>query len=552
MKRIPEVLDCWFESGSMPYAQDHYPFENQAKCEASFPADFISESLDQTRGWFYSLHVLSTALFDKPAFKNCIVSGLVLASDGKKMSKSLKNYTDPAVVLKTYGADAIRLFLVHSALLKADDLRYSDEGVKEVLKSIILPLWNAYSFFVTYANIDTAAGMERPHCWNEGLPQNQLDRWILSEAEALIENVRRAMDDYDLTRAIDPILNFIDLLNNWYIRRSRRRFWKTFTGNPSEDQDKVEAYGSLYSALITLVKAAAPFMPFVTEAIWRNLKPAGEPESVHLSDWPSCNEAIRDKNLEFQMETTRKAVSMGRALRAQSNIKLRQPLMEAELVTRNADERAVLLSMEDLIAEELNVKKVHIYENEERLVTYEAKANFKVLGKELGKDMKAAATAISALGQQTIAAILDGTPYTLTFTSTCQTSRQVCLTAEKLDVRRIEKAGLKIINEGSLTAGLDVRVTPELAREGDARDLIRGIQNLRKESGFEVTDRIILSVSGSPRLREAWEAFSSLVSSETLTERASWVETIEGAFPDKLARIEAGEETWLLSITKAE
>ncbi|MDR2701997.1 MAG: isoleucine--tRNA ligase, partial [Spirochaetaceae bacterium] len=310
MTRIPEVLDCWFESGAMPYAQSHYPFENKKFFEDHFPADFISEGLDQTRGWFYTLTVLAAALFKKPAFKNCIVSGLVLAHDGKKMSKSLKNYTDPMEVVNEFGADALRLFLIHSAVVKADDLRYSDEGVKEVMKSIILPVWNAYSFFITYANIDGIKAQGAPKN-----PSNPLDRWILSEAEKLAEKTGDALESYDLSRAVDPILEFIDNLNNWYIRRSRRRFWKsagpedTDGGNGS---DKTDAYGALYHAIKTLVLIAAPFMPFTTDAIWQNLRLENDPLSVHLADYPEPRKNRRDKNLEFKMAAVQHAVSMGR------------------------------------------------------------------------------------------------------------------------------------------------------------------------------------------------------------------------------------------------
>ncbi|MDR0497786.1 MAG: isoleucine--tRNA ligase, partial [Treponema sp.] len=395
MTRIPEVLDCWFESGAMTYAQNHYPFENKESFESHFPADFISESLDQTRGWFYTLTVLSAALFKKPAFKNCIVSGIVLASDGRKMSKSLRNYTDPAELLSLYGADAVRLFMVHSALLKAEDLRFSDDGVKDVLKSIILPLWSAYGFFVTYANIDSVSPAGAPDN-----PSNPLDRWILSMAESLVEKCTAALDSYDLSKAVDPIVEFIELLNNWYIRRSRRRFWKT-EGNK-------EHYDTLYSVLKTLITVACPFMPFTTDAIWRNIRLSSDPESVHLTDFPVPREERRDRDLEFRMLAVQHAVSMGRALRAQYNIKIRQPLNTMELVTRNPEEKKVLLEMEEIIREELNVKNVVFRDNEEDLVEYEAKANFRVMGKELGKDMKAVAEKIAALSQSEIQGLLEG------------------------------------------------------------------------------------------------------------------------------------------------
>ncbi|HRU28088.1 MAG TPA: isoleucine--tRNA ligase, partial [Treponema sp.] len=392
MQRIPEVLDCWFESGAMPYAQNHYPFENKEFFESHFPADFISEGLDQTRGWFYTLTILGAALFNRPAFKNCVVNGLVLAEDGKKMSKSLRNYTDPMDVINTFGADALRIFLMHSAVVKADDLRYSDEGVKDVLKSIIIPLWNSYSFFVTYANID---GM-KPTMAPEN-PSNPLDKWILSVSESMVERVSAALDSYDMNRAIDPIVEFIDLLNNWYIRRSRRRFWRS-----ENDSDKAEAYGTLYSVLKKISLVAAPIMPYTTEAIWQNLRLESDPISVHLADYPLADTKRKDEGLEFKMSVVQHAVSMGRALRYQYNIKVRQPLRSVELVTRNPEEKKVLLEMEEIIREELNVKNVIFRDNEEDLVEYQAKANFRVLGKELGKDMKAAADRIEALSQQEI------------------------------------------------------------------------------------------------------------------------------------------------------
>jgi isoleucyl-tRNA synthetase len=530
MRRIPEVLDCWFESGAMPYAQSHYPFENKEFFEDHFPADFINEGLDQTRGWFYTLTILAAALFKKPAFKNCIVSGLVLAADGKKMSKSLRNYTDPMEVVDTFGADALRLFLIHSAIVKSDDLRYSDEGVKEVLKSIIIPLWNAYSFFVTYANIDNISPGGAP-----SHPSNPLDQWILSAAEALVEKVSAAMDAYDLSRAVDPIVEFIDLLNNWYIRRSRRRFWKS-----ENDADKAEAYGTLYSVLKTLISTACPIMPFTTEAIWLNLRTQDDSESVHLQDFPRCHAERRNKDLEFKMAAVQHAVSMGRALRSQYNIKVRQPLKTVELVTRNPDEKKVLLEMEDIIREELNVKTVVFRDNEEDLVEYQAKANFRVLGRELGKDMKAAAQRIEALSQTEIQGLLEGAVLSLDVEG-----KSVEITAGKLDIRRIEKAKLKVINENTLTVGLDTEVTGELAREGDVRDLIRGVQNLRKEKNLEVSDRITLSLWGSERLKAAWEAFADYVAAETLAVQVLWEKS------DAMTEIEAGEETWFAALRKA-
>jgi isoleucyl-tRNA synthetase len=545
MQRIPEVLDCWFESGAMPYGQNHYPFENRRFFDEHFPADFINEGLDQTRGWFYTLTILAAALFKKPAFMNCVVSGLVLAADGKKMSKSLRNYTDPLDVVNSFGADALRLFLIHSAVVKADDLRFSDDGVKEVLKSIILPLWNAYSFYVTYANIDGAGPKGAPEN-----PSNPLDKWILSVAETLVEKVSAALDSYDLSRAVDPILEFIDFLNNWYIRRSRRRFWRASAGSDvstrgdasqsaETDTDKAEAYAALYDALRTLITVAAPFMPFVTDAIWQNLRLPGEAESVHLLDFPRVREGRRDSELEFKMAAVQHTVSMGRSLRSQYNIKVRQPLSKVELVTRNPAEKAVLLEMEEIIREELNVKNVSFRDNEEDLVEYQARANFRVLGKELGKDMKAAASRIEALSQSEIQGILEGATLSIDVAG-----RAVEITADKLDIRRVEKANLKVLNEGTLTVGLDTTVTEELSQEGDVRDLVRGVQNLRKELGLEVTDRIKLSLYGPDRLKAAWDVFAGYAAREVLAREVIWEKT-EGA-----AELEAGDEKWLVKITK--
>ncbi len=534
MHRIPEVLDCWFESGSMPYAQQHYPFENKDNFEKLFPADFISEGLDQTRGWFYSLTVLAAELFDKPAFKNCVVNGIVLAEDGRKMSKSLRNYTDPVEAINKFGADAIRLFLMHSAVVKADEIRYSDDGVREILKSIILPLWNSYSFFVQYANIDgvTCTG----HEFDDHLPVNPLDRWLLSVSQKMVKDVISAMEDYDLSAAIDPWLSFIDQLNNWYIRRNRRRFWKS-----GSDSDKMEAYGTLYSALKTFTQVAAPFIPFLTETMWQNLRTQEDKESVHLCDFPTYNERFRDEALEFQMATVQKAVSMGRSLRNQFNLKNRQPLLSIALVTRNAEEKKVLTDMEDTIKEELNVKEVIFHEREDELVEYKAKANFKVLGKVLGPKMKAAAGEILKLTNEQIAAILDGQKLSITVDGT-----DVELNTESVIVERFEKEDLKVLNDGTLTVGLDTKITDELKKEGYARDLVRGIQNLRKESGFEVTDRINLTVSGSEEAKSAFEMFKDFISGETLASSAAWASELSGA-----VKIEADDVTWSVSVKKA-
>ena len=534
MHRIPEVFDCWFESGSMPYAQQHYPFENKEYFEKHFPANFISEGLDQTRGWFYTLTVLASHLFDKPAFQNCIVNGLVLASDGRKMSKSLRNYTDPVEAIDKFGADALRLFLIHSPVVMANDLRYSDEGVREVIKNIILPLWNSYSFFVTYANID---GVQPDgHLFDSKTPSNPLDAWLLSITQKLVKDVTAGLEDYDLSGAVDPIVKFIDEMNNWYIRRSRRRFWKS-----ENDSDKKEAYEALYIALKTFSQVACPFIPFITEQMWQNLKTSSDKESVHLSDYPVYNKAWRNEELEFKMATVQQAVSMGRSLRNTFNLKNRQPLASVALVTRNADEKRVLAEMEDSIREELNVKAVEFHDREDELVEYKAKANFKVLGKELGPKMKAAAAVIQGLTSEQIQSIIEGTKLSIDVDGT-----SVELSEDKLIIERLEKDGLKVLNEGTLTVGLDSKITDELKKEGYVRDLVRGIQNLRKESGLNVTDRIKLSVSGDEELKAAYEMFADFVSGEVLASSAEFTASISNP-----TEVDADDKKWSISIEKA-
>jgi isoleucyl-tRNA synthetase len=536
MRRIPEVLDCWFESGAMPYAQNHYPFENREHFEANFPADFISEGLDQTRGWFYTLTVLAAALFDKPAFTHCIVNGLVLAEDGKKMSKSARNFPDPMEVMNEFGADALRLFLMHSACVKAEDLRYSDTGVKEVLKNVIIPLWNSYSFFVTYANIDKVRPEQAPEN-----PENPIDRWILSETQGLVQQVSEQLDLYDLQKGINPIVEFIDLLNNWYIRRSRRRFWRPESKN---DVDKRQAYETLYSVLITLVQVAAPFIPFITEEIYGNLKAKGLPESVHLTDFPVYDPGRRDVELEQKMKLTRQAVSMGRALRTLHNLKIRQPLKALHLVTKDQQEKRILIEMEDLIKDELNVRSVVFRENEEELVVYTAKPNYRVLGKQLGKDMKAAAARIEGLSMREIQSLLEGATLSMEIGRGDTALRVFDLTEEGVIIARTEKENLKVLNEGSLTVALDPELSDELIQEGMARDLVRGIQNLRKEMDLEVTDRIELFLFGSQRVKEAVEANEGSLKYDTLAVSWQWKKH------DRAVEIECGQEKCLVYLKK--
>jgi len=544
MKRVSEVLDCWFESGAMPYAQCHYPFENKEHFEKHFPADFIAEGLDQTRGWFYTLTALSSALFGRAAFKACVVSGLVLSKDGKKMSKSLRNYTDPTEVINTFGADALRLFLVNSNVVKAEDLKYSDEAIRDVLRGIIIPFWNSYSFYVTYANIDGIYNPDMPE--EVSYFTNPLDKWLISITEKLVLDVKTAFDDYDLSLAIPKMVMFIDLLNNWYIRRSRRRFWRS-----EKDEDKKEAYVALYSTLKRFSLLFAPVLPFITELIWQNLKKEGEPVSIHLCDYPIYDAKKRDEELEFKMETVQKAISMARSLRYQFNLKIRQPLKAIEIVTKNKKEKAVLLEMEDSIIEEMNVKEVIFHDREDEMVEYKAKAAFKVLGKKLGKNMKDIAKKIEMLSSSELQGLLDGATLSLE----CGDS-MIDITKDEVIINRIEKEELKVVNDGTLTIGLDTKITEELLLEGYVRDLVRGIQTLRKDCGLKVVDRISLYVHSIQKnekddvLKRAFTLQRSYIEKETLAKVLEW-----GAFPSDIIgslEVECGNLMWKIGIKKYE
>ena len=482
--RTPEVLDCWFESGSMPYAQQHYMGEGEVS--RFFPADFIAEGLDQTRGWFYTLMVLGTCLFDKSPYKNVIVNGLVLAEDGKKMSKRLKNYPDPTKMLDTYGADAIRLYMIYSPVVRAENLKFSENGVKQLMRDLLIPWWNAYSFFVTYANVDGFNDAEVVYPESD----NVLDKWIVSSMETLIADVTAAMDAYDLQRSVRPFVKFVEDLTNWYIRRSRRRFWKS-----TNDGDKLCAYRTLRYVLVQLSKVAAPFTPFIAEEIYTNLKGANDPESVHLCDFPTANAAARDLALEKRMAAVQTVVELGRRLRADNDLKVRQPLSAIRVA--GADVKG----LEDLIMDELNVKKVEYVSDETELCDVSYKANFKTLGKKCGSKMKAVAAGIAALKGFAGSATVEG----------------VELSSEDVLVTRSPKAGLVVASEGATVVALETTLSPELVAEGLAREFVSHVQAMRKEADFEVTQRINVTVETDAELKAALETHIEYVKGETLT-----------------------------------
>ena len=504
LRRVPEVLDCWFESGSMPYAQRHYPFENNAWLDDHFPADFIAEGLDQTRGWFYTLVVLGSALFDKPAFKNVIVNGLVLAEDGRKMSKRLKNYPDPEYIMNQYGADALRLCLLSSPVLRGEDLRFSEKTVTTTIRSVMIPLWNAYSFFVTYAIVDE---------WKPKLTlnqlhariQNPLDRWILTRLFIIVDQVRGFMDAYDLQAAATSFTGLIDDLTNWYIRRSRRRFWKS-----QNDDDKDDAYHTLYHVLITICQTTAPFVPFISESIYRNLRRDDMPESVHLSDYPMFSSELTDKELDRKMSTTIKAVSLGRFLRSQASLRTRQPLQSAYLVSINPDVRDDLETMKSIVAEELNVKNVIIDEDEDKLVNLLAKANFRQLGPRLGKSMKQIASEIAKFDENQIRSLREGGSIVLAYDQA-----DVEISIDDIEIKREQKSGIAAANEGDITVALDMNISEDLRIEGWAREIVNRIQNLRKEMDFDVADRIKIHYALPDEIATSIRAHHDYIAGET-------------------------------------
>ena len=515
-RRVTEVLDCWFESGSMPYGQQHYPFENKEVFEANFPANFICEGLDQTRGWFYTLVVIAQALFDKPAFHNCVVNGLILAEDGKKMSKRLKNYPDPTQMLDQYGADAIRLYMLNSPAVRGEDLRFSEKGLVETTRTLLLPLWNALAFLTTYARID---GWE-PTSENLELPRNNpLDRWILSKLAGLIDEVRNQMDLYDLNRSVAPFVGFIDLLTNWYIRRSRRRFWKAGQGS-----DKLEAYATLFQVLRNLSRVIAPFVPFIADGIHRALKQPGDPESVHLCLFPEKEAQMnRDSDLEQRMELVLSAVTMGRALRAKHQLKIRQPLRKITLITATPEAQRILEDLGELITDELNVKSVEISRDEKDLVELSAKANFKLLGRRMGKKMKSVSQAIAAMSPDQIRDYLQQGSIELMVDE--ESTR---FENEEILVQRNQKEGLLVETDNLLTVALDTEINEELMQEGLAREFVNKVQNMRKEKNLDVMDRIVTRYRGSKMLESSLETHSDFIRTETLTNVLSSESVLEG------------------------
>ena len=504
MHRVPELIDVWFDSGSMPYAQWHYPFENQEMFKQQYPADYICEAVDQTRGWFYSLHAISTMLFEQECFKNVMCLGLILDGEGQKMSKSKGNVVDPWSVLNTHGADAFRWYLF-TATPPGQERRFSTDLVGEVLRNFTLTLWNTYSFFVTYARLDG---------WlpdaNIKPVYNDLDKWLLSALNALVRDVTDAFETYDVTGATRPIETFVNYLSTWYLRRSRRRFWKT-----ESDADKQAAYATLYQALVTVSKLLAPSMPFLSDELYLNLVRSldeSSPISVHLSSWPEYDPTMIDEKLNVEMELVMKLASLGHSARNKANRKVRQPLAEVAYSVSNLEEQKAVEKYADILADELNVKHVRILDTAGEAVSFSLNPLPKQLGQKYGKDFPAIRKAILESPEEISARkLLAGDPITIE-----ADGNSYDILPEEVEVRAQAKSGFAVSSEGAYLAALVTELTPELVREGLAREFVRHVQDTRKQKEFEISDRIELDYTSTPGLESAIQAFKEYIMGETL------------------------------------
>ncbi len=511
MKRAKEVIDCWFDSGSMPFAQWHYPFENKEMFEKNFPAGFISEAIDQTRGWFYTLTAIGTALFNRTPFENCIVLGHVLDEKGQKMSKSKKNGVDPMVLLDQVGADATRW---HFYTCSAPWLptRLGLNNVQETQRGFLSTLWNVYSFYVLYAEIDKFNPLE----YSNFKITNVMDKWIISKLNTLVKEVDEKLESYDITSAALLIESFTDELSNWYVRRNRERFWLT-----ELTEEKIGAYVTLYRVLTTLVKVSAPFVPFMTDEIYQNLVVGldkNAPESVHLCLWPEVNESEIDNKLEEEMDLAYKIVKLGRSARNSANIKNRQPLSEMLISINTLPEYYA-----DIVKEELNVKKIELGSEMSNYVNFEIKPNLPVLGKEYGKLIPRIKEEIAKKNQMDLANnVKNGKTEYIEIDDT-----QIGLNSENLLVTMQGKEGFAFSGEGEIGVVLDTHITEELKEEGYVREILSKVQNMRKDKGFEVLDKINLYVSENKMLEEIIKKNEELIKHDTLTEKVIYDENRE-------------------------
>ena len=506
MRRTPELIDVWFDSGSMPFAQWHYPFENKQAFDESYPAEFISEGIDQTRGWFYTLHSIGAFLFDKPAFKNVLVNELILDKQGQKMSKSKKNSVDPFEMIERYGADATRWYLIAASPVWRPTL-FDQEGIGEVQRKFFSTLLNSYAFFALYANVD---GFDHREPQIPATERPEIDRWILSELNTLIKNYEQWMDAYDVTRASRAVSDFtIDQLSNWYVRRNRRRFWKSEKG-----RDKTAAYQTLYECLLAVSKLMAPFAPFLADVLYGNLNGATGLESagsVHLTLLPEVDENVIDTDLERRMERAIKIVSLVRAMRMKSNLKVRQPLRKIILPIASEPDRESVKQMEDVILEEINVKQIEYVTDDSGIVKKKAKPNFRSLGAKFGKGVQPIAARIREFTASEIGELERLGSLTIPVNGA-----QFTIVREDIEILHEDIRGWMVESDGTITVALDTELNDELIDEGLAREFVSRVQNLRKAAGLEVTDRIKIYCNAGTRVNKALERMATYVMQETL------------------------------------
>jgi len=534
--RTPELIDVWFDSGAMPFAQYHYPFENKEWFEKhAFPADFICEGIDQTRGWFYTLHAISTMLFDSVAYKNVIVNELILDKQGLKMSKSKGNTVDPFMLFDKYGADTTRWYLITNSPPWRPTL-FDEEGLVEVQRKFFGTLINTYSFFALYANID-AFNFKEPAIAYENRPE--IDRWIISRLNSLVKEYRELMDAYDVTKAARAVSSFtIDQLSNWYVRRCRRRFWKS-----EMNENKVSAYQTLYECLSTVVKLTAPFAPFISEEIYQNLNAVTgreSYESVHLSEFPA--EGYCNKDLEDKMEIAQRVVYLTRAIRAKNNLKVRQPLKKIMVVV-DETKRESLRNMKEVILEEVNIKDLVVLDDDSGIVNKSTKGNFKSIGPKFGKKVNPVANAIKSFSKEEIKDLESGKKVIVKVSD-----EEFEISREDVEIISSEITGWVVESEEGVTVAIDTELDKELIDEGLAREFVNRVQNMRKDAGFDVIDKIIISFHGSQEITQAVLAHTSYISNETLAENIINQNNFNSGFIQEWT---IGENTCTIRIEKA-
>ena len=537
MHRVSDLIDVWFDSGAMPYAQWHYPFENKDLVDKgqAFPADFICEGVDQTRGWFYTLHAIGVMLFDSVAYKTVVSNGLVLDKNGNKMSKRLGNVVNPFETIEKYGADATRWYLVTNAS-PWDNLKFDVAGIQEVQRKFFGTLYNTYQFFVLYANVDGFSFSEPPVPLEQ---RPEIDRWILSSLHSLVKKVTAAMDDYEPTVAGRAIESFVDeQLSNWYVRLCRRRFWKG-----EYEQDKISAYQTLYECLETVIQLTAPIAPFFSDAIFSNLNSVTgkyQVASIHHANFPVANETFIDAALEERMQLAQDVCSLVLSLRKKVNIKVRQPLQKILIPVLDPAMQEQLGLIQDLITAEVNVKEIEYLTETEGIIKKKIKPNFKALGTKMGAKMKAAGAAITAMTAAQIASLEKTGEILLSIEG-----EELSIALTEVDIAAEDIPGWSVASKGSLTVALDITITPDLQQEGDAREFVNRVQNIRKESGFALTDRIFVTLEHCDRLKESIVKYNDYICREILADSINWVDHVENP-----TEVDVNDNLLKVSITK--